>query len=151
MKQTTNNGQATAQKANIYDTVETLISIEFEHDGRMTADEAREYVRGRVIGYTDHTGTIDEGTHILDVQDLGEPEPHDERKTFDEAARDIVEDFYNNSEDTDTIARTIAESISRAVTAYYGKGSTAKYLLDTISYHVQGFCNPALNDSDNGE
>ena len=147
----TNNNGTTAAKVNErenrtqWDMVETLIRIEFEHDGRMTAQEAREYVRGRVIGYADHTGTIDEGTRIRDVEDMGEPDPV-RRPTFAEAVRDEVESHYNNGDSNDETAQAIAKAISLAVSATHGKGNAARYMLDTIAYYVQGHCNPILND-----
>ena len=151
MKTSQNNGQATASKANQerttqYDEVTKVIRISFEHDGRMEPDRAREYVAARVIGYTDHTHTIDEGTRIMNVQDMGEPEPQ-KRPTFYEAAREFIEMHYNNSTDRDQIAAFMAEDISRAVAEVFGK-SRAAYLLDAISCRVQSWCNPALNDED---
>lgn len=149
---TQNNGQATATKANQeraqqYDEVTKVIRISFEHDGRMSAEEAREYVAARAIGYADHTGTIDEGTRIMDVEDMGEPEP-ERRPTFAEVARDEVESHYNNGDSNDETAQAIAKAISRAVADIYGKGNAARYILDTISYYVQGHCNPALSDEE---
>ena len=151
MKTTQNNGQATASKANErtpqYDEVTRTIRISFEHDGRMEPDRAREYVAARVMEYaTAHAHTIDEGTRIMNVEDMGEPEP--ERPTFYEAAREFIEMHYNHSTDSDQIAAFMAEDISRAVADIYGKGNAARYILDTISYHVQGHCNPALNDEE---
>lgn len=127
------------------DMVKTLIRIEFEHDGRMTPDDAREYVRGRVMRYAYQTHTIDEGTRICDVLDLGEPKP-EPRPTFAEVARDEVESRYNNGDTTFTAAVAIAEAISKAVAATHGKGNAARYMLDTIAYYVQGHCNTVLND-----
>lgn len=78
MKTQNNNGTTAAkvnERAHQYDEVTKVIRISFEHDGRMSAEEAREYVAARAIGYADHTGTIDEGTRIMDVEDMGEPEP----------------------------------------------------------------------------
>lgn len=155
MKTLQNNG-TTAAKVNErenrtqWDMVETLIRIEFEHDGRMTAQEAREYVRGRVIGYANHTHTIDEGTRICDVQDMGEPEP-EPRPTFAEVARDEVESRYNNGDTTFTAAVAIAEAISKAVAVTHGKGNAARYMLDTIAYYVQSHCNTVLNDDEDEE
>jgi hypothetical protein len=151
MKTTQNNGQATATKANQerttqYDEVTRTIRISFEHDGRMEPDMAREYVAARVIGYTDHTHTIDEGTRIMNVEDMGEPES--ERPTFAEAAREFIEMHYNHITDRDQIAAFMAEDISRAVADIYGKGNAARYLLDAISCRVQSWCNPALNDEE---
>lgn len=152
MKNQNNNGQATATKANErttqYDEVTRTIRISFEHDGRMEPDRAREYVADRVIGYTDHTHTIDEGTRIMNVEDMGEPEPVPSRPTFYEAAREFIEMHYNHSTDRDQIAAFMAEDISRAVADIYGKGNAARYLLDAISCRVQSWCNPALNDED---
>ena len=152
MKTSQNNGQATATKANQerttqYDEVTKVIRISFEHDGRMEPDRAREYVADRVIGYTDHTHTIDEGTRIMNVEDMGEPEP-ERRPTFYEAAREFIEMHYNNSTDRDQLAAFMAEDISRAVADIYGKGNAARYLLDAISCRVQSWCNPALNDEE---
>lgn len=149
MKTLQNNGQATATKANQerttqYDEVTRTIRISFEHDGRMEPDMAREYVAARVIGYTDHTHTIDEGTRIMNVEDMGEPEC----PTFYEAAREFIEMHYNNSTDRDQLAAFMAEDISRAVADIYGKGNAARYLLDAISCRVQSWCNPALNDEE---
>ena len=151
MKTSQNNGQATAIKANQerttqYDEVTKVIRISFEHDGRMEPDRAREYVAARVIGYTDHTHTIDEGTRIMNVQDMGEPEPQ-KRPTFYEAAREFIEMHYNNSTDRDQLAAFMAKDISRAAAEVFGK-SRAAYLLDAISCRVQSWCNPALNDED---
>ena len=149
MKTTQNNGQATAIKANQerttqYDEVTKVIRISFEHDGRMEPDMAREYVAARVIGYTDHTHTIDEGTRIMNVEDMGEPEC----PTFYETAREFIKMHYNNSTDRDQLAAFMAEDISRAVADIYGKGNAARYLLDAISCRVQSWCNPALNDEE---
>ena len=150
MKQN-NNGTTAAQVNNErtqqYDEVTKVIRISFEHDGRMSAEDAREYVAARAIGYADHTGTIDEGTRIMDVEDMGEPEP-ERRPTFAEAARDEVESHYNNGDSNDETAQAIAKAISRAVADIYGKGNAARYILDTISYHVQSHCNTVLNDED---
>ena len=151
MKTTTNNGQATATKANQerttqYDEVTRTIRISFEHDGRMEPDMAREYVAARVIGYTDHTHTIDEGTRIMNVEDMGELSQN--RPTFAEAVREEMESHYNNGDSNDETARAIAKVISRAVADIYGKGNAARYLLDAISCRVQSWCNPALNDED---
>ena len=151
MKTTQNNGQATASKANQerttqYDEVTKVIRISFEHDGRMEPDRAREYVADRVIGYTDHTHTIDEGTRIMNVEDMGEFSQN--RPTFYEAAREFIENHYNHSTDRDQIAAFMAEDISRAVADIYGKGNAARYLLDAISCRVQSWCNPALNDEE---
>jgi len=146
----TNNNGETAAKVNERenrtqcDVVETLIRIEFEHDGRMTPDDAREYVRGRVMRYAYHTHTIDEGTRICNVLDLGEPSQN--RPTFAEVARDEVESRDNNGDTTFTAAVAIAEAISKAVAATHGKGNAARYMLDTIAHYVQGHCNPILND-----
>lgn len=151
MKNQNNNGQATATKANErvqqYDEVTKVIRISFEHDGRMEPDRAREYVADRVIGYTDHTHTIDEGTRIMNVEDMGEPEPVPNRPTFYEAAREFIENHYNHSTDRDQLAAFMAEDISRAAAEVFGK-SRAAYLLDAISCRVQSWCNPALNDEE---
>jgi len=150
---TQNNNGTTAAKVNNertqqYDEVTKVIRISFEHDGRMSAEDAREYVAARVMEYaTAHAHTIDEGTRIMDVEDMGEPEP-ERRPTFAEATRDEVESHYNNGDSNDETAQAIAKAISRAVADIYGKGSAARYILDTISYHVQGHCNPALNDEE---
>lgn len=148
MKTLQNNGQATAkanqERTTQYDEVTRTIRISFEHDGRMEPDRAREYVAARVIGYTDHTHTIDEGTRIMNVEDMGEPEC----PTFYEAAREFIEMHYNNSTDRDQLAAFMAEDISRAVADIYGKGNAARYLLDAISCRVQSWCNPALNDEE---
>ena len=152
MKTTQNNGQATASKANQertpqYDEVTKVIRISFEHDGRMEPDRAREYVAARVIGYTDPSHTIDEGTRIMNVEDMGEPEPAPNRPTFYEAAREFIENHYNHSTDRDQLAAFMAEDISRAAAEVFGK-SRAAYLLDAISCRVQSWCNPALNDEE---
>ena len=151
MKTQNNNGTTAAkvnnERAQQYDEVTKVIRISFEHDGRMNPEDAREYVAARAIGYADHTGTIDEGTRIMDVEDMGEPEP-ERRPTFAEAARDEVESHYNNGDSNDETAQAIAKAISRAVADIYGKGNAARYILDTISYYVQGHCNPALNDEE---
>lgn len=147
MKQTV-NGTTAAQvneRAQQYDEVTKVIRISFEHDGRMSAEDAREYVAARAIGYADHTGTIDEGTRIIDVEDMGEPEP-ERRPSFAEIVRDEVENHYNNGDSNDETAQAIAKVISRAVADIYGKGNAARNILDTISYYVQGHCNPALSD-----
>ena len=150
---TQNNNGTTAAKVNQEraqqnDKVTKVIRISFEHDGRMTAEDAREYVASRVMEYaTAHAHTIDEGTRIVDVEDMGEPEP-ERRPTFAEIVRDEVESHYNNGDSNDETAQTIAKVISRAVADIYGKGNAARYILDTISYHVQGHCNPALNDEE---
>jgi len=148
---TKNNGTTAAQvneRAQQYDEVTKVIRISFEHDGRMSAEDAREYVAARAIGYaTAFAHTIDEGTRIMDVEDMGEPEPVC-RPTFEDAARDEMESHYNNGDSYDETAQAIAKAISRAVADIYGKGNAARYILDTISYHVQGHCNPALNDEE---
>lgn len=149
MKTTQNNGQATATKANQerttqYDEVTKVIRISFEHDGRMEPDRAREYVATSVMEYANaHGHTIDEGTRIMNVEDMGEPEC----PTFYEAAREFIENHYNHSTDRDQIAAFMAEDISRAAAEVFGK-SRAAYLLDAISCRVQSWCNPALNDED---
>ena len=151
MKQTV-NGLTAAQvneRAQQYDEVTKVIRISFEHDGRMSAEDAREYVAARAIGYADHTGTIDEGTRIMDVEDMGEPEP-EHRPTFYEIAREFMEIHYNNNTDRDTLAAFMAEDISRAAVEVFGKGPAA-YLLDVIANRVQSWCNPALNDEDGEE
>lgn len=63
-------------------------------------------------------------------------------------AKKTIEQFYNNSCEEDLLAKYIAEDISLAVVAVYGKGNKAKYLLDAISNRVQSWCNPALDDSE---
>ena len=113
MTAATNANQERVQQ---YDEVTRTIRISFEHDGRMEPDRAREYVAARVIGYTDHTHTIDEGTRIMDVEDMGEPEPVPSRPTFAEAARDDVESHYNNGDSNDETAQAIAKAISKRVT-----------------------------------
>ena len=147
---TNNNGTTAAQvnneRAQQYDEVTKVIRISFEHDGRMSAEDAREYVAARAIGYADHTGTIDEGTRIMDVEDMGEPEPV-KRPTFYEAAREFIEMHYNNSTDRDQLAAFMAEDISRAAAEVFGKGPAA-YLLDVIANRVQSWCNPALSDEE---
>ena len=150
MKTSQNNGTTAAkvnERTTQYDEVTKVIRISFEHDGRMEPDRAREYVADRVIGYTDHTHTIDEGTRIMNVEDMGEPEP-ERRPTFYEAAREFIENHYNHSTDRDQLAVFMAEDISRAVADIYGKGNAARYLLDAISCRVQSWCNPALNDEE---
>lgn len=152
MKTNKNNGQTTATKANQertaqYDEVTKVIRISFEHDGRMSAEDAREYVAARAIGYADHTGTIDEGTRIMDVEDMGEPEP-EHRPTFAEAVRDEVERHYNNGDSNDETAARIAYAISKAVVSTHGKGNTARYILDTIAFYVQSHCNTVLSDEE---
>ena len=64
-----------------------------------------------------------------------------------EATKEVVEEYNNNSVENDEVAKFIAEDISLAIVKIYGKGATAKYILDTISYHVQAWCNPALEDN----
>lgn len=64
-----------------------------------------------------------------------------------EAAKEAIEGWYNNGIDIELLAQYIAEDISLAVVNVYGKGSTAKGVLDGISYRVQGGCNPALKDA----
>lgn len=152
MKTTQNNGQATATKANQerttqYDEVTKVIRISFEHDGRMEPDMAREYVAASVMEYANaHGHTIDEGTRIVNVEDMGELSQN--RPTFAEAVREEVESHYNNGDSNDETARAIAKVISRAVADIYGKGNAARYILDAISCRVQSWCNPALNDED---
>ena len=149
MKTSQNNGTTAAkvnERTTQYDEVTKVIRISFEHDGRMEPDRAREYVADRVIGYTDHTHTIDEGTRIMNVEDMGEFSQN--RPTFYEAAREFIENHYNHSTDRDQIAAFMAEDISRAVADIYGKGNAARYLLDAISCRVQSWCNPALNDEE---
>ena len=142
MKQTKNN------TAPIADEITKVIRIEFEHDGRMTPEDAREYAAARVMEYaTAHAHTIDEGTHIMNVEDMGEPMPQ-KRPTFYEAAREFIEMHYNNSTDRDQIAAFMAEDISRAAADVFGKGPAA-YLLDVIANRVQSWCNPVLSDEDN--
>ena len=151
MKTSQNNGTTAAkvnERTTQYDEVTKVIRISFEHDGRMEPDRAREYVAARVIEYaTAHAHTIDEGTRIMNVEDMGEPEP-ERRPTFYEAAREFIENHYNHSTDRDQIAAFMAEDISRAVADIYGKGNAARYLLDANSCRVQSWCNPALNDEE---
>lgn len=64
-----------------------------------------------------------------------------------ETAKSEIEQFYNVGTDLDLLARYIAEDISLAVVAIYGKGHDAKYLLDAISNKVQSWCNPALAEN----
>lgn len=152
MKTSQNNGTTAAkvnERAQQYDEVTKVIRISFEHDGRMDPDRAREYVAARVMEYaTAHAHTIDEGTRIMDVEDMGEPEPVPSRPTFAEIARDEVENRYNQGDTTFTAAVSIAEAISKAVTHTHGKGNAARYMLDTIAHYVQSHCNPALNDEE---
>ena len=148
MKTSQNNGTTAAkvnERTTQYDEVTKVIRISFEHDGRMEPDRAREYVADRVSGYTDHTHTIDEGTRIMNVEDMGEFSQN--RPTFYEAAREFIENHYNHSTDRDQIAAFMAEDISRAAAEVFGK-SRAAYLLDAISCRVQSWCNPALNDEE---
>ena len=149
MKNQNNNGTTAAkvnqERTTQYNEVTRTIRISFEHDGRMEPDRAREYVAARVIGYTDHTHTIDEGTRIMNVEDMGEFSQN--RPTFYEAAREFIENHYNHSTDRDQIAAFMAEDISRAAAEVFGK-SRAAYLLDAISCRVQSWCNPALSDDD---
>ena len=151
MKTSQNNGTTAAkvnERTTQYDEVTKVIRISFEHDGRMEPDRAREYVAARVMEYaTAHAHTIDEGTRIMNVEDMGEPEPAPSRPTFYEAAREFIEMHYNRSTDRDQLAAFMAEDISRAVAEVFGK-SRAAYLLDAISCRVQSWCNPALNDEE---
>ncbi|MBR4276500.1 MAG: hypothetical protein IKQ32_06000 [Prevotella sp.] len=71
-------------------------------------------------------------------------------KIYETAKEEIVQ-FYNVGTDKDVLARYIAEDISLAVVAIYGKGSDAKYLLDAIANKVQSWCNPVLNDDEEKE
>ena len=148
---TKNNGTTAAkvnERAQQYDEVTKVIRISFEHDGRMSAEDAREYVAARAIGYaTAFAHTIDEGTRIMDVEDMGEPEPVC-RPTFEDAARDEMESHYNNGDDNDETAARIAYAISKAVVSTHGKGTAARHLLDTIAFYVQGHCNPLLSDEE---
>jgi len=148
---TKNNGTTAAQvneRAQQYDEVTKVIRISFEHDGRMSAEDAREYVAARAIGYaTAFAHTIDEGTRIMDVEDMGEPEPVC-RPTFEDAARDEMESHYNNGDSYDETAARIAYAISKAVVSTHGKGTAARHLLDTIAFYVQGHCNPLLSDEE---
>ena len=149
---TTANG-TTAAKVNEnktqYDVIERVIRIEFEHDDRQTTDEAREYAAGLVVSHViGHMHTIDNGVRLTDISDMGEPEPVPSRPTFDEAARDEVERHYNNGDSNDETAARIAYAISKAVANTYGKGNTARYILDTIAYYVHSHCNTVLNDED---
>jgi hypothetical protein len=150
---TTTNGTTAAQvnasesnnRRTQYDEVTKIIRISFEHDGRITAQEAREYVAGRVSEYANaHGHTIDEGMHILNVESE-DPEPQS-RPTFAEIARDEVENRYNDGDTTFTAAVSIAEAISKAVAHTHGKGNAARYMLDTIAHYVQSHCNPALEE-----
>lgn len=101
----------------------------------------------RAIGYADHTGTIDEGTRIMDVEDMGAPEPEQENApTFEDTSRETFAEAYDQGADLDTLAKTIGDQISRTVVEAYGRGEDAAYLLNAIAYHVQGHCNPALSD-----
>ena len=147
---TQNNNGTTAAKVNErtlqYDEVTKVIRISFEHDGRMSAEDAREYVAARAIGYADHTGTIDEGTRIMDVEDMGEPEPEQENApTFEDTSRETFAEAYDQGIDLDTLAKAIGGQISRTVVEAYGRGEDAAYLLNAIAYHVQSYCNPALS------
>ena len=147
---TQNNNGTTAAKVNErtlqYDEVTKVIRISFEHDGRMSAEDAREYVAARAIGYADHTGTIDEGTRIRDVEDMGEPEPEQENApTFEDTSRETFAEAYDQGIDLDTLAKAIGGQISRTVVEAYGRGEDAAYLLNAIAYHVQSYCNPALS------
>ena len=149
MKTSQNNGTTAAkvnERTTQYDEVTKVIRISFEHDGRMEPDRAREYVATSVMEYANaHGHTIDEGTRIMNVEDMGEFSQN--RPTFYEAAREFIENHYNHSTDRDQLAAFMAEDISRAVAEVFGK-SRAAYLLDAISCRVQSWCNPALNDED---
>ena len=68
-------------------------------------------------------------------------------KIFD-AAKEVIEQHYNNNTSVDIVGAYIAEDISQAVVEIYGKGYNAKHLLDAIAHGVQSWCNPALNDDD---
>ena len=65
-------------------------------------------------------------------------------KIYD-AAKEVIEQHRNENTTPDLLARYVAEDISKAVVAVYGKSNDARYLLDTMSYYVQGWCNPELN------
>ena len=69
-------------------------------------------------------------------------------KIYD-AAKDVIGQHYNSGTEDDLLAQYIAEDISLAVAEQYGKGATAKHILDKISYHVQSWCNPVLSEEDN--
>lgn len=132
------------ERAQQYDEVTKVIRIGFEHDGRMEAEEARDYVAARVLGYaTAHAHTIEEGTHILDVEDMGEPEPEN-APTFEDTARETFAEAYDQGINPDTLAKAIGDQISRTVVEAYGKGEDAAYLLNAIAYYVQSYRNPAL-------
>ena len=64
-----------------------------------------------------------------------------------ETAKSEIEQFYNVGTDLDLLARYIAEDISLAVVAIYGKTDAAKYLLNAIANKVQSWCNPALAEN----
>lgn len=66
-------------------------------------------------------------------------------------ALETIRQFYNVGTEKDLLARYIAEDISLAVTAVYGTGNEAKYLLDAISNKVQSWCNPVLEEDDEDE
>ena len=139
---TTNN------TAPIADEITKVIRIEFEHDGRMTAEDAREYAAGIVISAIHgQMHGKENGIELRYITDQGEPEPQ-KRPTFYEAAREFIEMHYNHSTDRDQIAAFMAEDISRAAADVFGKGPAA-YLLDVIANRVQSWCNPALSDEDN--
>ena len=148
---TQNNGTTAAkvsnERAQQYDEVTKVISISFEHDGRMSAEDAREYVAARVMEYaTAHAHTIDEGTRIMDVEDMGEPEPEQENApTFEDTSRETFAEAYDQGINLDTLAKAIGDQISRTVVEAYGRGEDAAYLLNAIAYHVQSYCNPALS------
>lgn len=142
---TQNNNTAT-----IADEITKVIRIEFEHDGRMTPEDAREYAAGIVTSAIQgQMHGKENGIELRYITDQGEPEPIPARPTFYEAAREFIEMHYNHSTDRDQIAAFMAEDISRAAADIYGKGNAAAYLLDVIANRVQSWCNPALSDEDN--
>ena len=111
----------------------------------MSTEEARGYIITRVINYAnEHGHTIDEGTHIISVQDLGEPTPETEEPTFEQTARATFEEAADQGINPDTLAKAIGEQLSRTLVEAYGKGENAAYLLNAIAYHLQSWCNSAL-------
>ena len=129
------------------DEVTKVLRIEFEHDGRQTADEAREYAAGIVISAIHGQMHGEEnGVRLTCVSDQGEPEPIPARPSFEEIAAEEVENRYNQGDSNDETAAAIAEAISKAIVKTHGKGTAAAYLLDAIAHRVQSHCNPALSD-----
>ena len=68
-----------------------------------------------------------------------------EKTKIYDVVKEIAQTHYNNGDNKADLAKWIAEDISLAIKDVYGKGGSAKEILNDVSYRVQAWCNPVFN------